>query len=48
MLSAAGLPCPNVWTGSGLYHSVKEYVVVREAVSAVRFLGAVVGRWWAE
>lgn len=46
MLSAAGLPCPNIWTGTGLYHSVKEHVVVREALAAVRFLGAVVGRWW--
>lgn len=48
MLSAAGLPCPNIWTGTGLYHSVKEHVVVREALAALRFLGAVVGRWWAE
>ena len=47
MLSARGLPCPNLWTGTGLYHSVKEHVVIREALAAVRFLGAIVGRWWS-
>ena len=34
-LSQRGLPTPNVWDGAGNFHSVTEYVIVREALEAV-------------
>lgn len=37
-ISENGLPCPNVWTGGNNFHSVREYVVVEQALESVAFL----------
>lgn len=37
-LSEMGLATPNIWNGSVNYHSIKEFVVVDDAVDAVLYL----------
>ncbi|CAL6062829.1 Peptidase_T [Hexamita inflata] len=37
-LSSKGVATPNVWSGTGNFHSVLEFVVVKEAVEAAMFV----------
>ena len=47
MLSARGLPTPNIFTGGQEYHSVREWLSVQDLAAATATIVELV-RVWAE
>ena len=45
VLSAAGLPTPNLFTGGQEYHSVREWASVQDMAAAAATIVELVGVW---
>lgn len=48
LLSARGLPTPNVFTGGHEYHSVREWASLQEMASAAATIVRIAGEWTAD
>ena len=45
VLSAMGLPTPNIFTGGHEYHSVREWASVQDMASAAAVIVRLAGEW---
>ena len=45
LLSAMGLPTPNLFTGGHEYHSVREWASVQDMASAAATIVRLAGEW---
>ena len=48
ILSARGLPTPNLFTGGYEYHSVREWASVQELASSAATIVRMLGEWTAD